>query len=131
MKTLLIVGLGGGLGSMLRYLVTYFVTSRITHLTRFPAIFGTLAVNFAGCLLIGVAIGLSERYEWFSPQMRLFVAAGICGGYTTFSAFAYENISLIRNGNCLVSLIYISVSVVICLFATYIGFAIVNQNCRN
>jgi CrcB protein len=123
-KTILLVGLGGGLGSMLRYLTTYFIISRIT---RFPAIYGTFAVNFIGCLLIGVAIGLSERYAWFSPQMRWFVAAGLCGGYTTFSAFAYENIDLLRNGNYFVSLVYILASVVICFSATFAGFAIVGK----
>jgi CrcB protein len=123
-RTLLLVGLGGGLGSMLRYLTTYFITSRIT---RFPAIYGTFAVNFAGCLLIGIAIGLSERYAWFSPQMRWFFATGICGGYTTFSAFAYENISLLRNGNYYASFVYILASVIICFVATFIGFAIVER----
>jgi CrcB protein len=125
MKTLLLIGLGGGLGSMLRYLVTYFITSRIT---RFPAIYGTFAVNFTGCLLIGIAIGLSERYAWFSPQMRWFIATGICGGYTTFSAFAYENINLIQNGNYIISLIYIFASVIICFLATFIGFRVI-YNC--
>ncbi|MDR2027667.1 MAG: fluoride efflux transporter CrcB [Prevotellaceae bacterium] len=124
MKTLLLVGLGGGLGSMLRYLVTSLIVSRIT---RFPAIWGTFAVNFSGCLLIGIAIGLSERYAWFSPQMRWFVATGICGGYTTFSAFAYENISLIRNGNYSASLVYMVVSVITCFVATCTGFAIVEK----
>jgi CrcB protein len=124
MKTFLLIGLGGGLGSMLRYLATCFITSRIT---RFPAICGTFAVNFTGCLLIGIAIGLSERYSWFSPQMRLFVATGICGGYTTFSAFAYENINLMRNGNFAVSLIYILASVIICFSATFLGYTIAGK----
>jgi CrcB protein len=124
MKMLLLVGLGGGLGSMLRYLATCFITSRIT---RFPAIYGTFAVNFTGCLLIGLAIGLSERYAWFSPQIRLFVATGICGGYTTFSAFAYENINLLRNGNYFASLIYVLASVIICFSATFIGFSVAGK----
>ncbi|MDR1340811.1 MAG: fluoride efflux transporter CrcB [Prevotellaceae bacterium] len=121
MKTLLLVGLGGGLGSMLRYLATCFITGRIT---RFPAICGTFAVNFTGCLIIGIAFGLSERYSWFSPQIRLFLTTGICGGYTTFSAFAYENINLMRNGNYSLSLVYILASVVVCFSATFVGFAI-------
>jgi CrcB protein len=124
MKTLLLVGLGGGLGSMLRYLATRLVSGRMTC---FPAIWGTFAVNFTGCLIIGVAMGLSERYAWFSPQMRWFVATGICGGYTTFSAFAYENISMMRNGDYAVSLIYILASVVVCFSATFTGYAIAGK----
>jgi CrcB protein len=124
MKTLLLVGLGGGLGSMLRYLATCFITSRIT---RFPAIGGTFAVNFTGCLIIGIAIGLSERYDWFSPQMRYFATAGFCGGYTTFSAFAYENINLMKSGNYSESLMYIVISLIVCIFATYAGIIIVEK----
>jgi CrcB protein len=124
MKTLLLVGLGGGLGSMLRYLASRFIADRITCL---PAICGTFAVNFTGCLIIGIAIGLSERCSWFSPQMRWFVAAGICGGYTTFSAFAYENISLIRNGNYGTSLVYVLASVIICFSATFAGYAMAGK----
>jgi CrcB protein len=92
-----------------------------------PAIYGTFAVNFTGCLLIGIAIGLSERYAWFSPQMRWFVATGICGGYTTFSAFAYENISLLRNGNYGAGLVYILASIIVCFAATFTGFALTGK----
>jgi CrcB protein len=123
-KTLFLVGLGGGLGSMLRYLATCFVSNRITCV---PAIWGTFAVNFTGCLLIGFVIGLSERYAWFSPQIRWFVATGICGGYTTFSAFAYENVNLMRTGNCGLSLIYILASVVVCFSATFAGLTIAGK----
>jgi CrcB protein len=59
--------------------------------------------------------------------MRLFVTTGICGGYTTFSAFAYENIDLMRNGNYCVSLVYVLASVIVCFSATFIGFAIAGK----
>jgi CrcB protein len=78
-------------------------------------------------LLIGIAIGLSERYGWFSPQMKWFVVTGICGGYTTFSAFAYENVRLLQTGNYGVSLVYMLASIIICFSATFIGLAITGK----
>jgi CrcB protein len=105
----------------MRYLTSQFVANRISH---FSTLWGTFAVNFAGCLIIGIVYGLSERYDWFSPSLRLFFATGICGGYTTFSAFAYENANLLQQGNCAVSFIYIFASVVVCLMATFAGIAI-------
>jgi CrcB protein len=119
--TLLWVGLGGGIGSMLRYLTTHFIANRIA---QFPAIYGTFCVNFAGSLLIGIVWGLSERFEWLSPSLRLFLATGLCGGYTTFSAFAYENVGLLQNGNYGVSFIYILVSIITCLSAVFLGLLI-------
>jgi CrcB protein len=116
--TLLLVGLGGASGSILRYLTTYFITDRIT---RFPAIYGTFAVNFVGCLLIGIVYGLSERHAWFSPQLRYLLATGFCGGYTTFSAFAHENISLLQHGHHGLCFVYILICVTTCLAATFIG----------
>jgi CrcB protein len=115
---LLLVGAGGAIGSMLRYLTSQLVAHRATP---YPILWGTFAVNVAGCLIIGVVYGLAERYGWFSPQLRLFFATGICGGYTTFSAFAYENINLLQQGNVAVSFAYISISIVTCLIATFAG----------
>lgn len=117
MKTVLLIGLGGGIGSMLRYLTSTVVANRWGSL--FP--YGTFVVNVVGCVVIGIAYGLASRYGWFSPQMRLFLATGVCGGYTTFSAFAYENISLLQGGNYLLALTYIVASVVLCLIATFVG----------
>ncbi|MDR3245139.1 MAG: fluoride efflux transporter CrcB [Prevotellaceae bacterium] len=119
--TLCLIGLGGAAGSILRYLTSRFIAGKIGF---FPGIWGTFAVNLAGCLLIGIVYGLSERYEWFSPQMRLFLATGFCGGYTTFSAFAYENVNLLQQGNCLVGFAYILISIVACLIATFAGIAV-------
>ncbi|GHT16475.1 putative fluoride ion transporter CrcB [Bacteroidia bacterium] len=120
-STLLLIGLGGAIGSMLRYLTTGKIISKMTI---FPVLWGTFAVNVIGCLIIGIVYGLSERYDWFSPQLRLFFATGICGGYTTFSAFAYENAGLLQQGNFVTSLIYIFSSIAVCLLATFAGMAI-------
>ncbi|MDR3340877.1 MAG: fluoride efflux transporter CrcB [Candidatus Symbiothrix sp.] len=119
--TLCLIGLGGAAGSILRYLSSRFVAGKIDFL---PGIWGTFAVNLVGCLLIGIVYGLSERYEWFSPQMRLFLATGFCGGYTTFSAFAYENVTLWQQGNYLVGFAYILISIAACLLATFAGIAV-------
>jgi CrcB protein len=121
MKSLLLIGLGGGIGSILRYLTTVKIVNRLMIL---PAFWGTFAVNVIGCLIIGMVYGLSERYDWFTPQLRLFFATGLCGGYTTFSAFAYENAGLLQQGNYILSLIYIFSSIAVCLIATFIGIAI-------
>lgn len=121
MKILILVGLGGALGSIMRYLITHFVISRFSGLS---AIYATFTVNFIGCLLIGIIFGLSERYDWFSPQWNRFAATGICGGFTTFSAFALENVNLLQGGNYCTSFAYTAASVVICLAATFAGIII-------
>ena len=118
MKDLLLIGLGGGVGSMLRYLTSVAVTNRFSG-SVFP--FGTLVVNVLGCIVIGIAYGLASRYDWFTPQMRLVMATGLCGGYTTFSAFAYENLSLLQSENYLLSFVYIVASLALCLVATFLG----------
>ncbi|GHT23389.1 putative fluoride ion transporter CrcB [Bacteroidia bacterium] len=118
---LLLVGVGGAIGSMMRYLTSQWVAQR---LPQYASFWGTFAVNVVGCVLIGSVCGLSERYGWFSPQLRLFFATGICGGYTTFSAFAYENINLLQQGNGMVSFAYIAGSIVACLTAAFAGMAI-------
>ncbi len=122
MRALLLVGLGGAIGSMLRYLAVLFVSNRLPGYS-FP--FGTLAVNFTGSLLIGIVYGLSVRYEWLSPQLRLFLVTGILGGYTTFSAFALENMILFQETGWISGFIYIVASVVLCLAAVFLGFSIV------
>ena len=118
MKILLLVGLGGAVGSMLRYLTTLFVMNRMTGLS-FPL--GTFIVNVTGCLLIGIVFGLSERYQWMTPQFRIFLMTGICGGYTTFSAFAFENIRLFQESAYITSFMYIAASLLSCLLAVFLG----------
>lgn len=91
-RMLILTGIGGLLGSVCRYLATLFFTKAFP--SSFP--YGTFIVNISGCLLIGIFYGLSEQYKWFTPEWRIFLATGFCGGYTTFSSFAYENIRLLQ-----------------------------------
>ncbi len=120
MKSLFIIGIGGGIGSILRYLIQV-CANRYLPLV-FPT--GTFLVNISGCFLIGLIYGLSGRNIPLSPEWRLFLITGICGGYTTFSSFSYESINLFRQGNHLSFLLYTTLSVVIGLLATIGGAAI-------
>jgi CrcB protein len=119
MKTFLMIGIGGGIGSMLRYWVQLYVSRNLTQ--TFPL--GTLLVNISGCLLIGIFYGLSLKNTVITPDWRLFLITGLCGGYTTFSAFSLESISLFRQGNYTYFLLYTSMSFVLGLSATVLGTA--------
>lgn len=92
MVNFILVILGGAIGSGSRYLLSTYITR--AYPTIFP--YGTFAVNIIGCLFIGFIYGLTERFQVSSIQWRLFLATGLCGGFTTFSAFAYENIQLLQ-----------------------------------
>lgn len=87
MKALLLVGTGGFIGSVLRYLISGLVF-RLLDKPWFPV--GPLAVNLLGCLAIGLLGGIAEQRRIFTPEFRFFVFVGILGGFTTFSAFAYD-----------------------------------------
>src|SRR5690606_8799960 len=89
------VGLGGAFGSILRYFTSVLFVKY--NYTAFP--YATLTVNIIGCFLIGVLFSTSERYVWLSDAWRLFLITGFCGGFTTFSTFAYENILQLQQGN--------------------------------
>ncbi|MEK7855013.1 MAG: fluoride efflux transporter CrcB [Acidobacteriota bacterium] len=86
--------------------------------------FGTFAVNILGCLLIGMVFGLSQRHEWLSPELRMFLTVGFCGGFTTFSAFAYENIILLQEKDYLTFALYSVLSFAVCLLVTLAGLVI-------
>ncbi|ANH80963.1 hypothetical protein A8C56_08185 [Niabella ginsenosidivorans] len=120
MKPILIIGLGGGLGSMLRYLVQVGVSKLIT--VTFPA--GTFLINITGCFVIGLLYGLSNKYTALTLEWRLFLITGLCGGYTTFSSFSYESISLFRQGSYLYFVLYIGLSVNIGLLLTFLGLSV-------
>src|SRR5882762_8967835 len=102
MRNLLLVFVGGGLGSVLRYVV-YRLTDSITQ-SVFP--YGTFLVNIIGCFFIGFFVFYTERYDAQSLQWRLFLVTGLCGGFTTFSAFTFENLTLIDEQRILLFLAY-------------------------
>lgn len=105
------------MGSVSRY-YSHQIISRY-----FPAIFpfGTLGVNLVGCFLIGIIYGLAEKGTSISPDMRIFLTAGFCGGFTTFSAFSLDSLKLINSGDWIYFTLYITASVVIGILATFGG----------
>jgi CrcB protein len=116
MRIILLVGSGSFIGGVLRYFSSVFIQNKLPQ--TFP--FATLGVNITGCFLIGILFGLTER-SGISTEARLFLATGICGGFTTFSAFSQETFYLLRSGHFAYATIYISVSVLIGLLATFAG----------
>ncbi len=115
-RNLLLVGLGGGLGSMARYII-----HRLLPANPFP--WGTFTINIAGSLIIGLCWGLVTRnllvHDW-----KLFLMTGICGGFTTFSAFSLESIHLFQESRTFIFLLYAAGSVVLCLAGTMAGIKI-------
>jgi CrcB protein len=120
MRALLFVGIGGGIGSIIRYAISLFVGRHVP--IAFPL--GTFLVNISGCFLIGVFYSLATKYTGFNPEWRLFLITGICGGYTTFSTFSYDGLILLRQGPNLYFMLYVLGSVVFGLLATIAGAAI-------
>ena len=122
MKSFLLVFLGGGLGSALRYLV---VSTMNQYSKVLP--FGTFTVNILGCLLIGMILGYAQKENTLTSNQILLLATGFCGGFTTFSAFANENLELIKNGEIFNFSVYTIGSVLIGILAVYIGFYLTNR----
>lgn len=116
-RNLLLVGLGSCIGGISRYLLQSFIQRH--YFSSFPL--GTLLVNITGCFAIGLVYGLANKGNLLSPDTRLFLATGLCGGYTTFSSFAFENMFLINGREWMYFSIYLSASVLIGLGATYLG----------
>ena len=117
----LLVGAGGFFGSIARYLTVISVDKKLNSI--FP--FGTLTVNIVGSLILGFFLALiAKKTGAHTDQWRLFIGTGFCGGFTTFSAFAVENVNLFQEKFPAWSLLYIIVSVVGGLLAVWTGFAI-------
>ena len=119
-KNFLIVGLGGAVGSMLRYGTQKIFQVQTT--ASFPT--GTLLINIAGCFLIGILWSMVSRSLTWNEEMKLLLMTGFCGGFTTFSAFTLEGIGLLKENKTALFFIYLTASVVGGLMATFIGIRI-------
>jgi len=119
MKNFLLVFIGGGFGSGLRYLIGKYLNS---SLGNFPI--GTFTVNILGSLLIGLILGYAAKENSLSQNQVLLLATGFCGGFTTFSAFANENFQLLKTGEIMQFSIYTIGSIVVGLIAVFIGIYI-------
>ena len=118
LKHLLLIGAGGFIGSVARYLV-----SRLnTRVEWFAIPLGTLTVNVVGSLLIGFLIGISEKSPILTVEWRMFLMVGLCGGFTTFSSFTGENLMLLKNGQVLPLLLYTGLSIFLGFTAVYLGY---------
>lgn len=122
MRQLLLVGAGGFIGSVARYGVSKL--NLYIHFLSIPI--GTLTVNIVGSFVIGIITGIATNSELISLNMRLFLMVGICGGFTTFSSFTNENLTLLQNGQILSSIIYTGLSIFFGFLAVYLGFLITN-----
>ena len=120
-RNVLLVACGGGLGSVARYLCQRWLSMHYPQ--HFP--WGTFAVNLSGCLLIGIFWGLTMRSFAANEHWKLFLMTGICGGFTTFSAFTLEGVGLIRENKAGLLFLYIGGSVVAGLLATYAGMKLI------
>lgn len=120
LKTILLVGLGGGIGSSLRYLTS--VTIHKFYGSTFPL--ATFVVNSIGCFIFGLLFAYFSKQAEQSEQLRFFLITGFCGGFTTFSAFSAENFQLIESGNYFIPAINITVSVLLGIAAVFLGIQI-------
>ena len=117
LKSLLFVGLGGSIGSIFRYLTSIYIAKYFP--TKFPL--ATFWVNILGCFLIGLLFGYFEKNTMVNSDMKLLFVTGFCGGYTTFSTFGHENISLFQSNNSLLAFAYIGASLIFGLLAVWLG----------
>ena len=121
MKEFIIVGIGSFFGGGLRYAVGRIVG--VGASTAFPL--STFVVNIVGCLLIGMLSTIALRQGWLTPTMRLLLITGFCGGFTTFSTFISENVNFCSSGHQLMSLAYMSASIIVGIAAFWLGCMII------
>lgn len=121
MKSALLVFLGGGLGSLVRYWVALFVNQQLDSKLN---LYGTFTVNIVGSLLIGLLMGWLLKSETPHPNLQLLVIVGFCGGFTTFSTFSAENLDLLKNNFYIEFLLYGLGSLLLGILAVFLGVLI-------
>ena len=119
---ILAVGTGGFIGAILRYVFTILIQPQVSDKYYFT---GTTVVNLLGCLLIGLGVGFIELKNWGNPQLRLFLFTGLLGGFTTFSAFAFQSFSLLSKNEVLLSLLNIALQVIGGILLVWIGYRLI------
>ena len=117
MKQLILVFLGGGAGSVLRYLIGKTLNHTIPNFYL-----GTFLVNFLGCLLIGFILGLAAKNNLLTQNQTLLITAGFCGGFTTFSSFALEQYTFLKSGDIFNFILYTTCSILVGILAVALGF---------
>jgi CrcB protein len=120
-RELLLVGVGGFLGSACRYLCAGLV-HRLLPAAVMPV--GTLTVNVLGCAAIGYLFGMVETRQWMGPDLRSFLFLGLLGSFTTFSTFGYETLALARDGEHVRAGVNVVLTVALCLVAVWLGYAV-------
>jgi CrcB protein len=117
LRQIMLVGAGSAVGGMFRFILGKWIYALYPQTFPLP----TLIINIVGCFLIGLLYGYSIKTGTLSAEVRLLLTTGLCGGFTTFSAFAYENIQLMKNGDYTMVLVYITASVVLGIVAVFLG----------
>jgi CrcB protein len=122
-KLVFAIGAGSFLGGVFRYLLSLLIQAKTASSFPFP----TLIINIIGCFFIGIVIGFFDKGQ-LSHAWKLFLATGVLGGFTTFSAFSHETIVLFREGHSIHAFIYIAAGIVLGLLVTYLAYILVQQN---
>jgi fluoride exporter len=123
MRNIIVVGLGGCMGSVCRYLFSGWVQQLLGD-SLFP--YGTLSVNVLGCFTIGLLGGWADNAELFSPTTRAFLLIGVLGGFTTFSSFGYETMALMRDRQLLAASANVGLHIVVGFAAVALGYGLSN-----
>ena len=118
LRNLVYIALGGAVGSVLRYVIQSSIHKSFPN--SYP--YGTFVVNIIGCFLVGFLISWVAGKNNFSQQLELMLIAGFCGGFTTFSTFAYEGNNLLAQGRAGYAFLYIAISVIVGMGFAYLGF---------
>lgn len=121
LKTLFIIGTGGFIGSVMRYLVQIWVEKGLS--STFP--FGILVANIAGSFIIGMVFALAEKGDLMNAEWRMFLAVGLCGGFTTFSSFAYNNFTMLKENTLGQFFWNVGSSLFLGIFAVYLGVILI------
>lgn len=120
-KNILLVASGGAIGSVLRYLIYLILGQKAVP-------FSTLLINIIGSFVIGIIVGYGIKHHAYMSDIKLFIAIGLCGGFTTFSAFSIENLNLLQNGKIFLCAFYIAASILFGILAAWFGYSLGMRN---